>query len=173
MDNRTILLNCTLDLFASYGYDAVGVQEIVTTAGITKPTLYHYFGSKRGLLDVLLEEKYSQLLKIIADSAIYNGDLPLTLYKIVSSYFNFTVNNLNFYRMSVAMSFSPRESDTYEAILPYLKKQTYIMENLFIVASNDHGNMMGRHKFYSSTLIGMVNTYADLCFSEALELTDR
>ena len=29
------------------GYDAVGVQEIVDTAGITKPTLYYYFGSKR------------------------------------------------------------------------------------------------------------------------------
>ncbi len=32
------------------GYDAMGIQRIVEAARITKPTLYHYFGSKQGLL---------------------------------------------------------------------------------------------------------------------------
>ena len=32
--------------FMPRGYDAVGVQEIAQKAGITKPTLYYYFGSK-------------------------------------------------------------------------------------------------------------------------------
>ena len=32
--------------FYMKGYDAVGVQEIVDTAGITKPTLYYYFEVK-------------------------------------------------------------------------------------------------------------------------------
>ena len=43
MDNRARLLDCAQDLFAARGYDAVGVQEIVEAAGVTKPTLYHYF----------------------------------------------------------------------------------------------------------------------------------
>ena len=54
MDNRSKILSCALKLFSARGYDAVGVQEIVDAAGITKPTLYHYFGSKRGLLETLL-----------------------------------------------------------------------------------------------------------------------
>ncbi len=53
MDNRERLLQCALDLFADRGYDAVGVQEIVDTAGVTKPTMYHYFGSKHQLLQEL------------------------------------------------------------------------------------------------------------------------
>jgi TetR/AcrR family transcriptional regulator len=57
MDNRSALLTHALQLFAARGYDAVGVQEIVEAAGITKPTLYHYFGSKRGLLDTLLAKE--------------------------------------------------------------------------------------------------------------------
>ena len=51
MENRDHILDCALRLFAARGYDAVGVQEIVELAGLTKPTLYHYFGSKRGLLE--------------------------------------------------------------------------------------------------------------------------
>ena len=46
MDNRAEILNAALDLFHARGYDAVGVQEIVDRAGVTKPTLYYYFGSK-------------------------------------------------------------------------------------------------------------------------------
>ena len=53
MDNRSAILSNALRLFAARGYDAVGIQEIVDEAGITKPTLYHYFGSKQGLLESL------------------------------------------------------------------------------------------------------------------------
>ena len=53
-ENREMILQKALELFAGRGYDAVGVQEICAAAGITKPTLYHYFGSKRGLLDALI-----------------------------------------------------------------------------------------------------------------------
>ncbi|HIZ64719.1 MAG TPA: TetR family transcriptional regulator, partial [Candidatus Blautia pullicola] len=45
LDNRELILNAALDLFYARGYDAVGVQEIVDRAGVTKPTLYYYFGS--------------------------------------------------------------------------------------------------------------------------------
>jgi len=54
MSNRETILACALQLFSARGYDAVGVQEIVEAVGIQKPTLYHYFGSKAGLLHSLL-----------------------------------------------------------------------------------------------------------------------
>ena len=41
MDNQERIMECALDLFYAKGYDAVGVQEIAETAGITKPTLYY------------------------------------------------------------------------------------------------------------------------------------
>ena len=52
MDNRQAILDSALTLFYEKGYDAVGVQQIVDAAGVTKPTLYYYFGSKQGLLSV-------------------------------------------------------------------------------------------------------------------------
>ena len=66
MDNREKILQCAEELFYSRGYDAAGVQEIVEMAGVTKPTLYYYFGSKRGLLEAILEAKSGKLHRSIA-----------------------------------------------------------------------------------------------------------
>ena len=69
MDNRQLIMEKALELFCARGYDAVGVQEIAEQSGITKPTLYYYFGSKKGLLETLLETEYAVLRQAL-ESAI-------------------------------------------------------------------------------------------------------
>jgi len=77
--NRAGLLKHALRLFVAYGYDGVGVQQIAEAANVTKPTLYHYFGSKLGLLDTLLNEQLEDLHTGVKQAARYRHDLPLTL----------------------------------------------------------------------------------------------
>ncbi len=48
------ILSTALDLFAVRGYDATSVREICEAAGITKPTLYHFYKSKDGVLRALV-----------------------------------------------------------------------------------------------------------------------
>ncbi len=50
------ILEKSLDLFSSKGYDATSVREICEAAGITKPTLYHFYGSKEGVYRALVED---------------------------------------------------------------------------------------------------------------------
>jgi len=54
------ILTTALDLFAIKGYDATAVREICEAAGITKPTLYHFFGSKDGVLQALVQTGFQQ-----------------------------------------------------------------------------------------------------------------
>ena len=54
------ILSTALDLFAIKGYDATSVREICEAAGITKPTLYHFFGSKDGVLQALVQTGFQQ-----------------------------------------------------------------------------------------------------------------
>ncbi|MGH9337615.1 MAG: TetR/AcrR family transcriptional regulator [Vicinamibacteria bacterium] len=42
-------------MFSSKGYDATSVREICEASGITKPTLYHFYGSKEGVYRALVE----------------------------------------------------------------------------------------------------------------------
>ena len=159
MDNRSKILSCALELFASYGYEAVGVQRIVEAAQVTKPTLYHYFGSKKGLLNTLLETYFSKLYQVIEEGVVYKGDLPLTLNKVAMAYFNFSNQNPVFYRMQLTMWFAPTQSEAFQAVSSFNKKQQHLLENLFIQAARQHGNLQGRHRIYAATFLGMINTY--------------
>lgn len=173
MDNRFKILSTAQSLFASHGYDAVGVQDIAEGSGITKPTLYHYFGSKKGVLESLLGDKNKQFLSSVKTSANYNGDLPMTLHRIVSAYFDFASNNPEFYRMQLSMTFSPVESEPSKTARPLFNEHVHILEDMFNNASKDHGNMRGRQKQYAVSLIGMINIYVQLWFSGEIELNSE
>jgi len=49
------ILKKALELFSDKGYDATSVREICEAAGITKPTLYHFYGSKEGVYRAIVE----------------------------------------------------------------------------------------------------------------------
>jgi AcrR family transcriptional regulator len=173
MDNRTQITEVALDLFSRHGFDAVGVQEIAAKAGITKPTLYHYFGSKSGLLQSILSENYQKLEASVKEPAIYHGDLPLTLHKVVSAYVSFAQANHTFYHMHMAMMFSPPESEAFKAVYPFVQSQIKMLEVLFLAASQDHGNMRGRHTLYALSLLGLINTYIQMASSGGIALDNE
>lgn len=170
--NRERILNQALRLFANRGFDAVSVNEIVEAAGITKPTLYHYFGSKRGLLDTLMSERFEELNQIVEEAAAYHGDITNTLKTLAGAYFRYANRHWRFYRFQLGLWFSPPKSEGYLAVSQFNKTQHEILEELFEQVSEDHGNMRGRQRAYAATFLGMLNTYIGLALNGRLELDD-
>ena len=76
VDNRSELMDRALELFAAFGYDGVGVQNICEAAAVTKPNLYHYFLSKRGLLEALMQSRIDELLSALRALADADVGLP-------------------------------------------------------------------------------------------------
>ena len=170
MNNRENLLKCALELFASRGYDAVGVQEIADAAGITKPTLYHYFGSKSGLLSALLSEAFEPFFPTLESAARYLGDVTNALRAVAGVYFDFAHQNPVLYRFSLSLSFAPPDSEAFQASRALHAHQQQLLENLFASAARDHGNMQGRQHTYAASFLGIVNTYAVLSLNGNAEL---
>jgi AcrR family transcriptional regulator len=54
--NRVLLLDAARRLIADRGADAVSMDDIATAAGVGKGTLFRRFGSRAGLMLVLLDE---------------------------------------------------------------------------------------------------------------------
>ncbi len=173
MDNRQALLDRALDLFSRRGYDAVGVREVVEAVGVTKPTLYHYFDSKRGLLDALLQREGGYMLEQLLRAAAYQGDLVLTLENIVRVYFDLARTHTVFYRMQLAMYFAPPESEANQAIRPFSREQSDILEGVFVQASEDHGNLRGRHQRTAAAFLGQINVMIGLYLNDSLDLTNE
>lgn len=172
MDNRENLLKCALELFALQGYDAVGVQAISDAAGIKKPTLYHYFGSKSGLLKGLLETYLNPFLEHLAETTRYQGDIRVSLRAVAGDYFDFARRNPRFYRFYLSMWFAPRESEAFKAMQAYSVHQQELIEQLFASAVDDHGNMRGRQRPYAASFLGMVNTYVMLSLNADADLDE-
>jgi TetR/AcrR family transcriptional regulator len=171
-DNRTELLDCALRLFVAHGYDGVGVQQIVAAAGVTKPTLYHYFGSKLGLLEALLDAHLGGLYAELEGAAAYHHDLSLTLAQLARSTFAFARAHPDAYRLHLSLWFAPAQSQASRAAARFHQRQFAFIEGLFRDAARDHGNMKGRHQAYAATYLGMLNTYVGLALNGYTALND-
>jgi TetR/AcrR family transcriptional repressor of nem operon len=53
---------------AAKGFTAVGLNEILTTAGVPKGSFYHYFGSKEAFGEALLEGYFEDYLAAIDET---------------------------------------------------------------------------------------------------------
>jgi len=65
---REALVDAALDLFTERGYAAVGTEEIVARANVTRGALYHHFEDKRDLFRAVHERVESELIERIASS---------------------------------------------------------------------------------------------------------
>lgn len=169
-DTRSTIMTRAIDLFADRGYDAVGVQEIVEAAGVTKPSLYHHFGSKRGLLEALLDAELEPLAATLRLAAEYRGDLTGTLERVVEAYFAFARSKPALYRMLLAFWFAPPHSDAFGAASARNERRQALLERLFVLATEQHGNMRGRQRAYAATFLGTIHTYAALGINGHVEL---
>ena len=172
-EHRSTILQISLDLFARRGYEAVGIQEIVDSAGITKPTLYHYFGSKSGLLEILLKESFTPFLAKLADAARYSGDVTNTLRAVASYCLQFAGQNPSLFRFYLTTQVAPLDSEPYQAGKFIHLEQQRILQELFLKAAQDHGNMKGRHIAYAASFLGLVNTYALLAVNGEITSVDN
>lgn len=170
-NNRSKILVSAINLFSLRGFDAVGVQELADAVGVKKPTLYHYFGSKSGLLKTILDETFVELFTAL-ESVEYNRNVVDTLRPIAKRYFDFAQKHRAFYRMQLSMWFSPVESEAFKSVAAINEKQQQILEALFVRAAQDHGNMRGRQQAYAATFLGMINTYLALGLNGYAELND-
>jgi AcrR family transcriptional regulator len=173
MGTRERLLGEALKLFASRGYDAVGVQEVVAAAGVTKPSLYHHFGSKQGLLEALLESHFAELFERLEPAMQYAGDLPLTLFRTARVLFDHAARDPTFHRMQLAMLYSAPDSVQHAAVAPYVRRLQQRLEALFQSVVEDHGNLRGHHVIYAITLLGMIDGYIVSLAEPGAETSDE
>jgi AcrR family transcriptional regulator len=71
---RSTLVDAGRELFAARGYAAVGTEEIVRRAGVTRGALYHHFAGKRELFRAVYEALEAELAEKIAAGALSDPD---------------------------------------------------------------------------------------------------
>jgi AcrR family transcriptional regulator len=61
-DARRSILDAAEALLIEDGYELFSMRRLANRCGYTAPTLYHYFGDKRKLIDAVLEDGFRRIL---------------------------------------------------------------------------------------------------------------
>jgi len=73
-DTKQHILEKSLELFSTKGYDAVSVGEIAKAVGIKAPSLYNHFPSKQAIFDAILETTSAHYQKDTAEISVHVQD---------------------------------------------------------------------------------------------------
>lgn len=92
-DVRANILATGQRIMAGKGYSAVGLNEILSAAGVPKGSFYHYFGSKDGFGEAMLEAYFEDYLAEIDRTMQLPG---LTMAQRLMLYFDAWKNAQSF-----------------------------------------------------------------------------
>lgn len=169
---RELILERALALFADRGYNGVGVEELATAAGVTKPTLYHYFGSKQGILEALLREQFDPFLDDLASAAAYEGDLQRSLSQIIRTVFDFGTANPQLYWMVLGAELTAHDDRATRILLERLDRERALVVDLFESALSDWGAIRGKQRLAAETLLAMTTIHLRLAAHGEITLDD-
>ena len=104
---REELMEAALRLFTKRGYSATTVRELVESAGVTKPVLYYYFGSKEGLFLELMRTHFGRLEAAVDIYRRGEGNVRKRLTAMLDKGFAYVRQDLDFIRLMHAVYFGP------------------------------------------------------------------
>ena len=170
---RDRVLAEALRLFTARGYAATTVREIVAAAGVTKPVLYYYFGSKEGLyLEIMggISRLFEQRLAEVQQSG---GSVRDRLLSFFAGLFNGAHENLAAVRLAYAIYFGPPQG------APFIDFNQFFDKTLDVVyALIDEGMARGElrrvdRRALAWILVGSHNTILEEQLCRATPRIDR
>ncbi|NGZ86164.1 TetR/AcrR family transcriptional regulator [Duganella aceris] len=123
-DVRGNILATGQRLMAGKGYSAVGLNEILTDAGVPKGSFYHYFGSKDAFGEALLESYFEDYLAELDATMAQPG---LSMAQRLVSYFEAWRQTQSFFDCQgkcLAVKMAAEVADLSEAMRLAMKRGT-------------------------------------------------
>jgi TetR/AcrR family transcriptional repressor of nem operon len=124
VDVRENILATGQRIMAGKGYSAVGLNEILSSAGVPKGSFYHYFGSKDAFGEALLESYFEDYLADIDATMSIPG---LTMAERLMKYFAIWQDTQSFFDCQgkcLAVKLGAEVADLSEAMRLSLKRGT-------------------------------------------------
>jgi AcrR family transcriptional regulator len=151
-ERREQLLNVGRKLFAEKGFEAVSVEEIASSAKVSKPVVYEHFGGKEGLYAVLVDREMNYLLNSF-EEALTGTNPRLLLEQAGMALFDYIDEYPDGFRILVRDSPVSTSSGTFASLIIDVATQVeHLLANEF--AAHKMDKKLAR--MYSQMLVGMV-----------------
>jgi TetR/AcrR family transcriptional regulator of autoinduction and epiphytic fitness len=101
------ILQGAMQEFFAHGYAATSMDKVAGAAGVSKATLYSYFGDKEGLFTALVEQLAQQEFQLMFNELPLDKDPKTLLHHLAKSFLENILSNpnyQNFIRLMIAES---------------------------------------------------------------------
>lgn len=104
------IVNSARTLFLKYGIKKVSMDEIAKNAGVTKKTVYSYFGSKADLINFFIKEELNNMKKIVEEyqnksnnflENVHQGLYKMLTYKEESFFINLLIKEQDSFNVKI------------------------------------------------------------------------
>ncbi|TXM96053.1 TetR/AcrR family transcriptional regulator [Methylobacterium sp. WL103] len=123
-DTRQEILDTAYGLVGAKGFSGVGLNEILTTAGVPKGSFYHYFGSKEAFGEALLADYFEAYLAdldaTLAEPGLNQAERLMNYWRKWQA----TQGSIDYQRKCLAVKLAAEVSDLSEAMRLALKGGT-------------------------------------------------
>ncbi len=126
-DTRESILTAARQILSRKGFAAVGINEILTAAGVPKGSFYHFFGSKDAFGEAVLRAYYTDYLaemdRILAEPGLTSAQRLMNYWQ----YWRETQSADECQGKCLTVKLSAEVSDLSEAMRLALKEGTFAM----------------------------------------------
>jgi AcrR family transcriptional regulator len=112
--SREAVLDAAERLMAEHGYDAATVAALVDEAGVPASSIYHYFGSKEGVLLAVMQRGAERFFELLPDLDRPLGSQAEHLQALVDTVAATLERNPDFLRILVVMATQPVNAEEGE-----------------------------------------------------------
>ena len=101
LDVRARILAEATHLFAQNGFGSTSVREVVSRAGVTKPTLYYYFENKEALYIEAVKVQLGLMTELVHNALTAPGPVRSRLSTFVQAYVQVALSNCDGVRLAI------------------------------------------------------------------------
>ena len=151
---RDVIRRVATELFAEKGYAATSTREVCQRAGITKPVLYYYFGSKERLFRELIVDACNESRKQLLLASRRAETAPQKLVEVLAADFEGTRREHSLARLFIRMIFAAEKGspaiDYVELGMEWIRLMTGV-----IGEGVRRGELRGRPREIAEMLMGI------------------
>jgi AcrR family transcriptional regulator len=152
-ERREQLLDVGRKLFAEKGFEGTSVEEIASTAQVSKPVVYEHFGGKEGLYAVVVDREIRTLLDGITASLGTEDHPRVLLENAALALLGYIESSTDGFRILVRDSPVAQSTGTFASLLSDVASQ---VEHLLADEFKARGLEAKVAPLYAQMLVGMV-----------------
>jgi AcrR family transcriptional regulator len=152
-ERREQLLDVGRKLFAEKGFEGTSVEEIASTAQVSKPVVYEHFGGKEGLYAVVVDREIRTLLDGITASLGTEDHPRVLLENAALALLGYIESSTDGFRILVRDSPVAQSTGTFASLISDVASQVeYLLADEFKARGLDAKVA----PLYAQMLVGMV-----------------